>query len=85
MLNGTLFMKNSIRFINQVQRLYFQAYQLEILLLNISQTETCSVLDVFRKMIFKELLKLLVQYFRQQSMDLLLKFWVLVENLKRYN
>ncbi len=78
-------MKNSIRFINQVQRLYFQAYQLEILLLNISQTETCSVLDVFRKMIFKELLKLLVQYFRQQSMDLLLKFWVLVENLKRYN
>jgi hypothetical protein len=85
MLNGTLFMKNSIRFINQVQRLYFQAYQSEILLLNISQTETCSVLDVFRKMIFKELLKLLVQYFRQQSMDLLLKFWVLVENLKRYN
>jgi len=78
-------MKNSIRFINQVRKLYFQAYLLEILLLNISQTETCSVLDVFRKMIFKELLKLLVQYFRQQSMDLLLKFWVLVENLKRYN
>jgi len=78
-------MKNSIKFINQAQKLYFQAYLLEILLLNISQTETCSVLDVFRKMIFKELLKLLVQYFRQQSMDLLLKFWGLVENLKRYN
>ena len=54
MLNGTLFMKNLIKFVNRARRLYFQAYLLEILLHNISQTETCSVLDVFRKMIFKE-------------------------------
>jgi hypothetical protein len=54
MLNGTLFMKNLIKFVNRARRLYFQAYLLEILLHNISQTETCSVLDVFRKTIFKE-------------------------------
>ena len=54
MLNGTLYMKNLIKLLNQAQILYFQAYLLEILLLNISQTEACFVLDVFRKTIFKE-------------------------------
>ena len=85
MPNGTVFMKNLIRFVNQAQRLCFQVYLSEILLLNISQTETCSVLDVFRKMIFKEQLKLPVQYFRLQFMGSLLRFWVLVVNLKKYN
>ena len=85
MLNGILFMKNLIRLLNQAQRLYFQVYRLEILLLNISQTGTCSVLGVFRKTIFRELPKLLVPYFRLQFMDSLLRFWVLVVNLKKYN
>lgn len=85
MLNGTLFMKSLIKFVNQVQRLFYQAYLLEILLLNIFQTETCFVLDVFKKMTYKELLKQPVPYFKQQFMGSLLKFWVLVVNLKKYN
>lgn len=85
MPNGKSFMISLIESSRPERRLFFQACLLAISRLNTSLTEMFSVLVEFKKMIFKELPKLLVLSFKPLLRVLPKMFLVLVVNSKKFN